>query len=138
MVYAEVTDGNGTVRLVNAGHMPPVVLAPGGFHELPRGGIALGLVPSATYEEQTLDLRPGEMLFIYSDGLTEAMNEAGEFFDDARLRALFPHIQPLSPAEAGKRVIAEIERFIGNRRPYDDVSMVILRRRQGSGDGRQG
>lgn len=128
MVYAEITDGQGTVRLVNAGHMPPVVLSPGGFHELPRGGMALGLVPSASYEEQSVDLQPGEMLFIYSDGLTEAMNETGEFFDDARLRALFPLIQPLSPAEAGKRVIAEVDRFIGDRRPYDDVSMVILRR----------
>lgn len=129
MVYAEITDGDGTVRLVNAGHMPPVVLSPSGFHELPRGGIALGLIPEAAYEEQAVDLEPGEMLFIYSDGLTEAMNEAGEFFDDSRLRALFPQIRGLSPADAGKRVIAEIDRFIGSRRPYDDVSMVILRRR---------
>lgn len=129
MVYVEITDGNGTVRLVNAGHMPPVVLSPGGFHEIPRGGMALGLVPSASYEEQVVDLQPGETLFVYSDGLTEAMNEAGEFFDDERLRALFPDIQPLAPAEAGKRVIAEIDRFIGSRRPYDDLSMVILRRR---------
>lgn len=130
LVYLETTAGSGTLRLVNAGHMPPVVLSPAGFHELPRGGLALGLMPSATYEEQTVDLQPGDMLFVYSDGLTEAMNEAGEFFDDERLRALFPEIQSLPAAEAGTRVIAAIDRFIGSRRPYDDLSMVILKRKQ--------
>ena len=51
--------------------------------------MALGMMPGATYDEQHQDLQPGEMLIIYSDGLTEALNEAGEFYGDERLRAVF-------------------------------------------------
>ncbi len=128
LVYLDVRDGGGTVRLVNAGHMPPVRIGPAGFHDLPRGDMALGMIPGATYVERTEELAPGDMLVVYSDGLTEAMNAAGEFYDDSRLRQLFPGLHTLTAREAGQRILASVDVFIGTTRPYDDLSLVILKR----------
>ncbi|HNV02854.1 MAG TPA: PP2C family protein-serine/threonine phosphatase [Vicinamibacterales bacterium] len=128
LVYLELRDRDGVVRLVNAGHMPPVRISGGTFHELPRGDMALGMMPASTYQERQLELRPGEMLVVYSDGLTEALNEAGEFYGDERLRSVFAGLGGLSAAEAGARLLASVDAFIGRTRPYDDLSLVILRR----------
>jgi len=87
LVYVELRDNDGGVRLVNGGHMPPVLVSGGRFHELQRGDIALGMVPGAAYREQHQEVQPGEMLIAYSDGLTEALNAAGEFYGEERLHA---------------------------------------------------
>ncbi|MGE3843444.1 MAG: PP2C family protein-serine/threonine phosphatase, partial [Vicinamibacterales bacterium] len=86
MVYLELLHDSGVVRLVNAGHMPPVRISDAGVTELLPGNLALGLMPGATYEEHVLDLPASNMLVVYSDGLTEAMNDAGAFFGDEHFR----------------------------------------------------
>ncbi len=128
LVYLDVRSDSGLVRLVNAGHMPPVRITGEVFHELARGNIALGMMPGASFEEQDLELRAGEMLVIYSDGLTEALNEAGDFYGDDRLRALFPGLSALSAGDAGARLLASVDAFIGETRPYDDLSLIVLKR----------
>jgi phosphoserine phosphatase RsbU/P len=128
LVYLDVAAESGHLELINAGHMPPVVAGAEGFHELSRGGLAMGLVPGARYDEQAIDLRPGEMLVIYSDGATEAMNAAGEFFGEERLAAQFAGLASLTAAEAGRRILAAVDAFTGDARPYDDLSLVVLKR----------
>ncbi len=128
LVYAELREGSGRVSMVNAGHLPPLVVSGSGFHEMPRGGMALGMIPGATYQEQTADLRPGDVLIVYSDGVTEAMNAAGEFFGDDRLRALLPGLGSVSAADAGRTILQAVDGFSGDTRPYDDLSLVVLRR----------
>jgi len=128
LVYLDARNNSGTLRLVNAGHMPPVRITGAAFHDLPRGNMALGMMPGATYEEQEVDLQPGEMLVVYSDGLTEALNQAGDFYGEDRMRAIFPTLSALSAREAGARLLASVDAFIGDTRPYDDLSLVILKR----------
>jgi hypothetical protein len=128
LVYLDVRDGDGGVRLVNAGHMPPVRISGTAFHDLPHGDMALGMMPGSVYQEQYEELEPGEMLVIYSDGLTEALNEAGEFYGDERLRAVFPGLSALSAVAAGTKILESVDAFIGRTRPYDDLSLVILKR----------
>ena len=128
LVYLDVREGSGTVHLLNAGHMPPAHLSDSTFHELPRGNMALGLIDGATYDEQVVELQPDEMLVVYSDGLTEALNEAGEFYGEERLQALFPTLTSLSAKEAGQRILASADAFIGETKPFDDLSLVILKR----------
>src|SRR5690606_17975897 len=70
MLYAELATGSGHVRFVNAGHMPPIVVRRDGIEIMPKGSAALGLLSDASYCEQCLDLEPGDMLVIYSDGVT--------------------------------------------------------------------
>jgi len=128
LVYLEVHANSGHVTLVNAGHMPPIVVSPTGFHDLPRGSMAMGLMARTSFEEQQVDLQPGEVLVVYSDGLTDAMNASGEFYGDERLRALMRGLSGLAAAEAGARLLSSVSAFINNARPYDDISLVILKR----------
>jgi serine phosphatase RsbU (regulator of sigma subunit) len=128
LVYLDVRDNDGGVRLVNAGHMPPVRISGAAFHDLPRGDMALGMMPGSAYQEQDEELQPGEMLVIYSDGLTEALNEAGEFYGDERLREVFPGLSALSAVAAGTKILESVDAFIGTTRPYDDLSLIILKR----------
>jgi serine phosphatase RsbU (regulator of sigma subunit) len=128
LVYVEARDTDGAVRLVNAGHMPPVRISGGTYHELRRGDMALGMIPGSTYEEQHEELQPGDMLITYSDGLTEALNEAGEFYGDERLQAIFPTLSGLTAKEAGAALLRSVDAFIATTRPYDDLSLFILKR----------
>lgn len=127
-VYLEVRTGTGQVRVLNAGHMPPLVLRRDRVEEMPRGSIALGIMPGATFGEQAVELRPGEVLLVYSDGVTEAMNEQDEFFGDERLRVLLPGLERLAADEAGARVLAAVDRFVGEARRHDDLSLIVAKR----------
>lgn len=128
LVYLDVRDNDGSVRLVNGGHMPPVLVSAGGYHELQRGDMALGMMPGVSYREQYQDMQPGEMLIVYSDGLTEALNATGEFYGEDRLRAAFGELAPLSAKQAGTRILESVDAFIGTTRPYDDLSLIVLKR----------
>jgi len=128
LLYVELRDNDDAVRLVNGGHMPPVLVSAAGFHELQRGDMALGMMAGVSYREQHQDVQPGEMLIAYSDGLTEALNAAGEFYGEDRLRAVFAGLAPLSALQAGERILESVDAFIGTTRPYDDLSLIILRR----------
>ena len=133
LLYFELRDGDGGVRLLNGGHIPPVLVSAGGYHELQRGDMALGMMPGATYREQHQDVEPGEMLVAYSDGLTEALNAAGEFYGEDRLRAVFAGLSFLSAKQAGARILESVDAFIGTTRPYDDLSLIVLKRIQDRG-----
>lgn len=128
LVYLELQPDSGSVRLLNAGHMPPLRLSDSRLEEIAQHTTALGLTPEATFVEQGIALQKGETLLIYSDGLTEARNEAGDFFGEERLLALVRSLAGLRAAEMGARIIAEIERFVGEARAHDDLSMLVLQR----------
>ena len=128
VVYLEAQQNTGIVRLVNAGHFPPVIVRGMQMEKTDKGGMALGLSPQATYSEQRLELKSGEMIFVYSDGLTEARNEQGMFFGEQKLLDFLPQLATYEPQQIGERLIAEIDRFAGDARAYDDVSVAILKR----------
>ncbi|MDE3155696.1 MAG: serine/threonine-protein phosphatase [Acidobacteriota bacterium] len=128
LVYLELAPDSGAIRLVNAGHMPPLLLHPDRIEELPRGSIALGITPDADYTEQRAEVAPGEFLVVYSDGVTEAQNRAGDFFGDDRLRAALGG-QATATAEAlGRAVLAAADTFTGDAPVFDDLSLVVLKR----------
>ena len=93
LVYLEVVPNQGQVRVLNAGHFPPIVIRREAIDEMPKGAPALGLMPNAPFMEQSTSLEVGDLLLVYSDGVTEARNEEGEFFDDERLKALLPTLR---------------------------------------------
>jgi serine phosphatase RsbU (regulator of sigma subunit) len=128
LVYLILSVDSDDVRVLNAGHMPPLVVRRGAVNEMERGSIALGLLPEARFGEQSISLADGDVLVVYSDGVTEAINAAGDFFDDARLRTVI-RLASGQPAETiGTAVLAELERFVGDAPPHDDVSLVVVRR----------
>ncbi len=128
LLYLEIRSDNGEIRFVNAGHMPPLLLNSQGCRELPRGELALGLSNKTNYAEQTLELQKGEVMFAYSDGLTEACNEAGEFYGTERLVKLLTQISHFDAQRIGETVTNQLDRFVGEARANDDLSMLVLKK----------
>jgi hypothetical protein len=127
-LYLVITSGSPVLRWVNAGHMPPLLVGSGAPREVERGGPALGLIGSAEYQEQVTELGAEEAFVIYSDGISEAMNRAGDFFGDDRLRATLSDVRGLTAEQIGRRVLASVAAFVGDAPPHDDVSLVVVRR----------
>ena len=92
-----------------------------------RGSVVLGIMPDMTFPEQLVELSPGDTLIVYSDGVSEAMNEAGDFFGDDRLLDVVRHTRGMAPEAIGAGVLAAVKAFIGDAVPSDDVSLMVLR-----------
>jgi len=127
LVYLELREKSGAVRFVNAGHMPPLIVTREDVREQAKGEPALGLAPDALYSEHSLELRKGELLVVYSDGVTEARNAADEFFGEERLFALLNELPEMLSQEIGKRIVAEVAGFVEDAPRTDDLSLAILR-----------
>ena len=127
LVYLELPEKPGAVRFVNAGHMPPLIVTKDDVRELAKGGPALGLTPDAHYSEHSFELKKGELLVVYSDGVTDARNEADELFGEDRLFALLNELGEMSSPEIGERIVAEVAGFVGDAPRTDDLSLAIMR-----------
>ncbi|MBI3004203.1 MAG: serine/threonine-protein phosphatase, partial [Ignavibacteriales bacterium] len=77
LLYIEFRADSDTVRFVNAGHLPPVVVKKASIHKMDKGDAALGLLPGAAFTEHSVELKREDILIAYSDGLTDAQNEQG-------------------------------------------------------------
>lgn len=128
LFYAELTPGSSHARYLNAGHNPPFLFRSGRIDTLPPSAPPLGMLPDSRYSEGVLDLDPGDMLVVYSDGLTEATNPDEEEFGADRLQDLVAGAAGLTPAEAGRVVLQAVERFLEGERPHDDLSVVVVRK----------
>ncbi len=131
LLVLHLGNDGGTVRLLNAGHMPPIRFSAGEVHRLPPVAPLMGVLPAAAYVEQEMELGEGDLLVAYSDGLTEAMNGRDEFFGEERLMQLLPELADLTAREAGRAILKAVDAFIGEERPSDDLSLVILKRAPG-------
>ena len=128
LVSAGIEPSGGTVRIVNAGHLPPLVIRQDGVRQLEKGGPALGLMDRAEFREQLVELGPGDIILIYSDGLIETQNGAGEFFGEDRLRTLVAGSCASGAAGLGDLLVAACDQFQGYAPAHDDLSLVILQR----------
>jgi len=118
-----------TLRYVNAGHNPPFLLRAGTsvVSRLRPTGMALGFDPGAPYAEGVEALAPGDLLLAFTDGLTEALNESGEEFGEARAAGLLVGNRHLAAGDLQRLFIAELEAFCGSARQHDDVTIVVAR-----------
>ena len=128
LIFIRIDSSSGDIRLVNAGHMPPLIVSPDGVTELPKGNAALGLSIDTQFESREVSLSDGQSLVIYSDGVTESQNEAGEFYGLARFKALCLECRSIAPQSFGERILAAISAFEGDARRSDDLSLAILQK----------
>jgi sigma-B regulation protein RsbU (phosphoserine phosphatase) len=125
-VYQPVT---GTLTYVNAGQNPPLVRrGPGRYERLAATGIALGMFDQATYSAVETRIDPGEMLVLYSDGITEAENPAGQPLEEAGLEVILDSYPDESPAALSTQIIKGVERYAQASRFADDLTILILKR----------
>lgn len=128
MFWAYFDHRSEKLHYVNAGHFPPMVFRPGSKPiQLSEGGPVLGLLPAARYQQGQVELAPGDVLVLYSDGLVEAARQDGEEFGDERLAQLVERHASLPPAKIRDLVLAEVGAFTGKRPLADDRTLLIVR-----------
>jgi len=128
LLYIEIEENSGMLKYVNAGHLPPIYAGSTGVKELPKGDAALGLMKGVSYKENNLELKSGEYFFAYSDGVTEARNESGFFYGSERLYNFLPHLRNKNAKEIGEAIISDVDKFTGDSRANDDLSLLIVKR----------
>jgi sigma-B regulation protein RsbU (phosphoserine phosphatase) len=117
-----------TVDYINAGHNNPILRrANGQIERLDVGGLPFGILPDAQYQSATVTLAPDDWLIIFTDGVVEAENFRQEEFGEARLLAAIEAGKSGSPAEMLKRLMADLDLFVGNTPQHDDVTCMLLK-----------
>jgi serine phosphatase RsbU (regulator of sigma subunit) len=121
---------SGRLDYVNAGHNPPLLMRKDGSHELlEKGGTILGILPATRYEQGQAWLERGELVALYTDGVSEGTNVAGEQWGEARLVAALAKAEESTCAELARTIAATVREFEGGRGATDDITLVIARRR---------
>ena len=127
LFYAVLDLQTCTLTYANAGHPGPVVLSPRADPAvLPEGGLLAGVTAEAEYRAAEVRLLPGDRLWVYSDGLPEAMALSGEAFGPGRLTAAFRAAYRVPPSDSVREVLGEVEAWVGPDGPQDDMSVVAL------------
>ena len=118
---------DGTLRIVNAGHCPPLVMrADGRIESIASSGPVVGMLSESRWNSHTTRLEPGEMLILYSDGLIEARSTSDEEFGIDRLEAVLRTQPRTSARQTAEAVLAAVERHVASRE--DDLTLVVVRR----------
>jgi len=130
LVYLDVRTGSGDVRVLNAGHMPPIVVRRANARVMERGSVVLGIMDGAAFPEQLVTLEPGDALIVYSDGASEAINEAGDFFGDERIMAIAERANGDSANAIGEQIRSAVATFTGLMPANDDLSLMVIKRLQ--------
>lgn len=128
-VFCGVLDvPTGKFTFVNAGHNPPLVMAPGAaphFLAGPRNPV-VGVIEGLQFELGEIKLAPGSTLLLYTDGVTEAENATGDMFGDERLLGLFPYGAPGNATATVDTLVAAINDFAVGHAQSDDITMLAL------------
>jgi sigma-B regulation protein RsbU (phosphoserine phosphatase) len=134
MTYAIIDLDAGTLICARAGHTPLIVVSGGDSQIITPSGMVLGLrLPGAAerfsqvLDEHTHPIRPGDLVVLYTDGITEAMNEVGDLFSDETLARVVADQHELDAAGIRERVVREVRSFVGAAEPHDDMTMIVLK-----------
>lgn len=135
--YAQIDEDKRQLRYVNAGHNPPYLIrrlrnadgsnGSSSIEELTAGGTIIGMFPIVSYEESVVDLRPGDVLMAFTDGVTEALNPVGEEFGEQRLKELLQRVVHLPIADITAALSKELRAWIADAPQHDDITFVVLK-----------
>ena len=129
LFYAELDPQNGSLSFLNAGHNPPLIVHTGGtMEQLASGGLPLGIMTNADFREGRTKLYPGDVLVIYSDGVSEATNPNGEEFGPTRLYEVVARNLEASAGGIRDRIESALTKFCQGTPAADDITLVIVKR----------
>ncbi|MDQ3474694.1 MAG: SpoIIE family protein phosphatase [Acidobacteriota bacterium] len=129
LFYAELDPASGSLSFLNAGHNPPLIVhAAGTVEQLASGGLPLGIKRDAEYREGRTQLQLGDVLVIYSDGVTEAASPSGEEFGPTRLYEVVSRNIDASAAGVRDRIESALTKFSQGTQAADDITLVIVKR----------
>ena len=129
LILLVLEPASGSVTIVNAGHLPPLVRYSGRRVEMPneRGGLPLGVDDDFRYESSELQLAPGDYLAVFTDGLSEAMNADSELYGLEQLQARFGDEVPAN-VELGRHILDDVNRHTAGHSQSDDMCLVLMGR----------
>ncbi len=132
--YGLYEDNKRKLTYVNAGHLPPMLFRqserqsqPPALDRLGSGGMVIGMFEEAVYRKDVVEMRPGDLLLLYSDGISEAMNEVDEEFGEDRLAHLVAANFPLPVLPLRDLIMDEVAKFVGTAPQSDDMTLVLAR-----------
>jgi len=130
--YAIYDPPTGMLQFVNAGHLPPLIRRADGRFDRAAAeavhGLALGMFESATYQTSDLKLEPGDMLVLYTDGITEAENPEGKAFEESGLEAVIARTSGSDPVQVGAAILAAVTAYAADARLGDDLTALVIAR----------
>lgn len=128
MFFSRFTSSGHSVH-INGGHNPPVYYrkSTGKSELMPQGGRALGWFPNNPLKETEIQLKPGDVIVYYTDGLTDAENPRGEPYGEKRLAACLERCAVLSASDIRLEILKDVERFCEGNPPFDDLTMLVVR-----------
>lgn len=120
---------NGTLRYLNAGHNPPLLCRKDGTFEYLRGkhGFILAGMEGMIYHSNNIILQPGDVLFLYTDGVTEATDKDNRMYGEERLRDTLNSLKKLSVRDICRSVQNDVNSFVGEAPQFDDITMLALK-----------
>jgi serine phosphatase RsbU (regulator of sigma subunit)/pSer/pThr/pTyr-binding forkhead associated (FHA) protein len=127
MMYGVLRPESGSLTYCNAGHNPPLVVGRTGIRRLERGGLILGLFPDAEYEEETITLEPGDVIAVFSDGVSESVNPAEEQYEEHRIADCVQRNVGAEPAVILERLLDDVRAFCAGAAQPDDLTAMILK-----------
>ena len=137
LFYGELDPQTGTLTYSNGGHNAPMLVRNSGEVErLDKGGLPIGMMQGVAYQEGSVEFQPGDALVIYSDGITESINEREEEFDEERLIEVVKKNLSRSASGIRDRIDEALSRFVGTTAPVDDMTLMIIKRTGASVDDR--
>ncbi len=128
LLYMEIKKDNDVIKIVNAGHLPPYIIRGDQILEMKKGHTALGLIKNTEYKIQTESFDTGDMIVVFSDGVTESRNSKGEFFGNERLKSNILQNKNTTVNNLGNKLLNEINIFSSDTRQSDDISLIILKK----------
>ncbi|HEU5239129.1 MAG TPA: SpoIIE family protein phosphatase [Pyrinomonadaceae bacterium] len=129
LFYAELDPEIGRLNFLNAGHNPPLIVHAGGtMEQLASGGLPLGIMADAEFREGRTQLQPGDVLVVYSDGVSEAVNPSGEEFGPTRLYEVVARNLDASAGGIRDRIESALTKFCQGTPAADDITLVIVKR----------
>jgi sigma-B regulation protein RsbU (phosphoserine phosphatase) len=128
LFFGLIDPASGAMVYINGGHEPPIILGPAGVKaRLQPTGPVVGIFPELDYEIRETLLEPGDTLFLYTDGVTDIQDSAGEFFGEARLLSLL--VQPVSSADdLLNHIESNLLAHMGAASQFDDITMLAVKR----------
>jgi len=125
-----VLSPDGALTFTNGGHNAPVLVTRSGVKRLETGGMVLGLFEQSTFDEETLQMQPGDFIVAFSDGVTEALNTTGEEYADPRLLESIDRHRADAAGSAQKfleHLLEDVRRFCDGEDPHDDITLLMVR-----------
>jgi len=118
---------DGRLTYCNAGHNPPLIIGPAGVRRLEVGGPIVGLFESAKFQEETVTMSPGDVLLVFSDGVSEAMSVEGDEYGEARIIETAQQHPGVTPNEMLQAIFTDVRAFTKGAAQSDDITALVLK-----------